>query len=282
MKVPVSSRARLASAVVAIVAAVCFSPLRATAHPPDILRNFRLLPRHSTLTQTGGFAGVNVTYNLSGRFGLVTGYESGFTCAAIGCPPPPLIPKADFIDVAIKALLNHPAVDAAPIPLERFVDLESLNGTFHDPNRLIFRGEDNQNAPFKLSANISGRIIHLVGRNDAPCCDFFNYKIDAYAHLAPFADFNSDGSVDAADYAILRNHQGMTSGATLEQGDADGDGDVDHDDYAAWKHDLGFVLDDMLLFDQPTLQLAVPEPATLVLTAIALFAVPPRFGRHGR
>ena len=35
----------------------------------------------------------------------------------------------------------------------------------------------------------------------------------------------------------------MTSGATLEQGDADGDGDVDQADYAVWKRDVGTVID---------------------------------------
>ncbi len=109
-------------------------------------------------------------------------------------------------------------------------------------------------------------MIHLRGVNDPPCCDFFNYTIDAYAHLAPFADFNFDGVVDSADYTMWRNHVGMTSGATLEQGDADGDGDVDAADYAIWRQDLGTAIDMSVFADTGGASLTVvPEPSTFAL-----------------
>jgi len=257
-----------------LVAAILVSLLSApaAADPPDILRNYRLIPRHSTLEVTGGFAGVHLNYDLFGRFGLVTGYDY----SPLLVYPPILIPRADFVDVNVKALLNHPAAFAAPVPLERFVDLEALDGTFRDPRRLSFRGEDNQGAPFRLSAAIVGRLIHLTGKNDAPCCDFFNYKLDAYAHLAPFADFNFDGIVDSADYTAWRDHLGMTSGATLEQGDADGDGDVDQDDYALWRQDVGTTIDMAALADTEGLSLnAVPEPATISLLLLSVLALAP-------
>jgi hypothetical protein len=109
----------------------------------------------------------------------------------------------------------------------------------------------------------------LTGQNDPPCCDFFNYRLDAYAHLAPFADFNFDGTVDTADYTMWRNHLGMTSGATLEQGDADGDGDVDAADYAVWREDRGMVIDMSAFADADyangAVNAIVPEPSALSL-----------------
>src|SRR5262245_39648855 len=123
-------------------------------NPPDIVRSFRLIPSKSTLEQTGGFAGFNFDYTLFGKFEVRTGYESGVTCAAIGCPPPPWYPVAKFENVRVSAFLNDPRAFAFPIPLSQFVDLEELRGTFRpeEPRRLIFHGEDNQGAPFALLA----------------------------------------------------------------------------------------------------------------------------------
>jgi hypothetical protein len=48
-------------------------------------------------------------------------------------------------------------------------------------------------------------------------------------HIGP--DFNGDGMVDALDLAIWKMNKGITSGATVLQGDANGDGAVDGADY---------------------------------------------------
>jgi hypothetical protein len=49
------------------------------------------------------------------------------------------------------------------------------------------------------------------------------------------ADFNSDTNIDAGDYVLWRKNSGITSGASLSQGDANGDGMVDSIDYDAWR-----------------------------------------------
>jgi hypothetical protein len=54
----------------------------------------------------------------------------------------------------------------------------------------------------------------------------------------PNADFNSDGTVDAADYTIWRDSQEQDVAAG-ELGDADFDGHVDAADYAIWKQQFG-------------------------------------------
>ncbi len=249
-----------------IATAVLAAP--AVADPPDILRNYRFIPSHSVVHVTGGFAGIDWDLNVAGHFGLVTGYNYGADPAA---HVPTLEPFAQFTDV--NAILFDPR-RASPLPspgwdLDKTLNLSGLDGTFRDPSRLFFRGVDGQGQPFKLEAILADRLIHLVGANDPGCCDFFNYQIDAYAHLAPFADFNFDGVVDAADYTAWRDHMGMASGATLDQGDADGDGDVDQDDYAVLRQDFGTSIDMAALADAEGLSLgAVPEPATVSLLLI--------------
>ncbi|QDV73971.1 dockerin type I domain-containing protein [Botrimarina mediterranea] len=77
-------------------------------------------------------------------------------------------------------------------------------------------------------------------------------------------DFNSDGKVDAADYTVWRDNEGITTGATLAQGDANGDGAVNSADYLAWKTQYGATA-------APAL--AVPEPVTLASALLGLFAL---------
>ena len=255
------------AAVVILLAATWLAANVAVASHPDILRNYRFIPSRSTLELTGGFAGFDETFHPVGKFGLVTGYEEGFSCLAIGCQPPPThIPFADFVDVQSRLVPVGPMFDEQD--LDDTLNLSGLHGTFTTPNRLHFHGVDGQGAPFRLEATLAGRLIHLVGANDPSCCDFFNYKFDAYAHLAPFADFNFDCSVDSADYTTWRDHLGTTSDATLEQGDADGDGDVDSADYAVWRQDQGTVID-MSAFAEAGggAMAAVPEPSTFSLLA---------------
>ena len=260
-------RAILILRVATLVALAGLAARQAAASHPDILRNYRFIPSRSTLEVTGGFAGIHQTFHAFGRFGLVTGYEEGFSCLAIGCPPPPThIPFAEFVDVEAWLIPDGPLTYV--LDLDDTLNLSGLDGTFTTPNLLRFRGLDGQGAPIQLRAAIAGRLLHLTGTNDPPCCDFFNFKFDAYAHLVPFADFNFDGAVNLADYTTWRDHLDMASGATLEQGDADGDGDVDQADYLVWKQDFGAVSDMAALADAGNLtSAAVPEPATISLLA---------------
>ncbi len=52
-------------------------------------------------------------------------------------------------------------------------------------------------------------------------------------------DFNTDGSVDAADYTIWRDHLGVKTNAAVADGDADRDGDVDQFDYQTLRANFG-------------------------------------------
>jgi hypothetical protein len=232
------------------------------ASHPDILREYRFLPSHSTLRVTGGFAGIDETFHTRGTFGVVTGFEEGVSCAAIGCPDPSHIPFARFVDVNARL---HPS---GPFPddgnLDRTLNLSGLDGTFEttSPHRLHFSGEEGQGWPFQLTAVQRGPLLHMFGKNDDGCCDFFHYEFHALAYLRPHADANLDGSVEAADYVVSRK--------LPDQGAANSDsaGSVS-DDYDVWLASFGDSLD----FDQILAtnggSAAVPEPASLLLLLFA-------------
>ena len=57
--------------------------------------------------------------------------------------------------------------------------------------------------------------------------------------LAVGPDFNGDGVVNGLDLNIWLANVGITSGASVVQGDADSDGDVDGDDFLFWQRNVG-------------------------------------------
>ena len=274
--------ARVSAAIVLagwFTAPVCAQSFDDFFHrPPDLLRHYRFIPSHSTLEVTGGFAGIEQTFFPYGTFAIHTSYEDGVSCAAIGCPPP-------FVATAKFKLDRWDSWLVPDSPLtyvwstDDTLNLTGLEGRFRfgEPNHMFFRGVDGQGQPFKLMAVQRGRLLHLVGENEPGCCDFFHYKLDAYAHLAPYSDFNLDGQVDRTDLDTLMSNLGKLSDASLEQGDADGDGDVDGDDLLTWQRDMGvatplsaFAGDS--LTEASLVNAAVPEPSAMLLAlAGALF-----------
>lgn len=83
-------------------------------------------------------------------------------------------------------------------------------------------------------------------------------------HIGP--DFNGDGVVDHLDLAIWQTFKGMTSGATVLQGDANGDGAVNGLDYMLWLQ--AFTGSPGAGGGAGSGSGTVPEPAGLVLLAI--------------
>jgi hypothetical protein len=251
--------------LVAAALVVGFAISNAAASHPDILRNYRFIPSHSTLQVTGGFAGIDETYHARGTFGLVTGFEEGVSCAAIGCPPPSHVPFAKFVDV--DAWLNPDGPLTYVLDLDQTLNLSGLDGTFETtaPNRLHFRGEEGQGWPFRLTAVQHGRLLHMFGENEEGCCDFFHYKFHALAYLTPHADANLDGSVDAADYVMSRKFLGQTTPNS-------GSGASASDEYELWLASYGDFVDFDQFVAEATSTTAVPEPATLALLLIAALA----------
>jgi hypothetical protein len=82
--------------------------------------------------------------------------------------------------------------------------------------------------------------------------------------IAP--DFNGDGVVDLADFAIWQAHVGQMGGASVLDGDADGDGDVDGADFLKWQRNVGKPMPWTGAGSGSSLA-NVPEPASLMMLA---------------
>jgi alpha-amylase len=81
-------------------------------------------------------------------------------------------------------------------------------------------------------------------------------------------DFNLDGSVDGADYVLMRKN--MSIGTKFTQGDADLDGDVDATDALLWQSNFGFVRQPLSASGSGAQFAAVPEVATLMQLVVAM------------
>jgi hypothetical protein len=90
------------------------------------------------------------------------------------------------------------------------------------------------------------------------------------------ADFNSNGTIDAADYVVWRNNTPLIGGATQSQGDANGDGNVDDTDYELWRASFGSNVPGGGLGAAST----VPEPASVALMLVAMVALGAVRGRR--
>jgi hypothetical protein len=77
-------------------------------------------------------------------------------------------------------------------------------------------------------------------------------------------DFNSDGSIDAADYVVWRKTLGQNV-AIGSGADGNRDGEVNELDFAVWKSYFGAVAVAGTGSVTPT----IPEPATYLLVALA-------------
>jgi uncharacterized lipoprotein YddW (UPF0748 family) len=126
--------------------------------------------------------------------------------------------------------------------------------------------------------------IWFAGTGDATVyMDNVSHNPDGHLAAPPMpADFNGDGSVDAADLADWNDFYGKHAEAMPSEGDADGNGVVDGADFLAWQQQFGMT-------DAPaadTSATAVPEPtaawlAAALLVVLLMIALRERVARHG-
>jgi peptidyl-prolyl cis-trans isomerase A (cyclophilin A) len=76
-------------------------------------------------------------------------------------------------------------------------------------------------------------------------------------------DFDRNGTVNAADLALLKANYGATTGVFFDDGDANMDGRVDGADFLAWQRSFGSVTTPIA---------AIPEPAAASLALVAAAA----------
>lgn len=110
---------------------------------------------------------------------------------------------------------------------------------------------------------------NIGGTNDGLAIDDFKLNIN------PSGDFNQDRDVDGGDFLALQRGFGISSGASITNGDANRDGAVNFLDLAIWKSQFGAI--------PPAVPVAqsIPEPAPLPL-AIAAFAAAVAAAAHCR
>jgi hypothetical protein len=82
------------------------------------------------------------------------------------------------------------------------------------------------------------------------------------------ADFDHNNYVHSADLALWQAGYGMTSGATFQNGDADGDGAVTGRDYLIWQREFGS--GEIVPLSAVA---AVPEPAGLAVSMLGFVAL---------
>jgi hypothetical protein len=235
----------------------------ASADPPLSLTNYRFITPKSVVDVRSIRDHTDTQLNILGSFGLVKGWNE-----KVGPSGPELVPFAQFTNV--HGILFDPR-RATPLPspgwdLDNTLNLSGLKGTFTVPDDLFFFGADGQGQAFRVEAKLTGPLLHLTGGSSDPCCNYDLYSVNAWAHQLPWADFNSDGQVDASDYTTWRQNLGATV-APGTDGDANGDGVVDSSDYVLWRAQLGQTDGISSLASG-----LVPEPATMCLLISAMFA----------
>ena len=229
--------------------------------PAELLDHYKLLPRLSTLHQSGGIAGFDQNYRLLGKYDFRHG--AGWTA------------KASFENAEIwGSLLSDGPTPAFVIDVDEILNLEGLKGEalpVAAPFDVFkFTGETSDGSSVQLFAAVIGPWMYVHGGTRPPVgsADFFEYDLRMVARSRPFADFNGDGVVNAADYTALRNSGGLDGvGAASSNDVTAGAG------YAEWKEQFGEAVPNFAGMDAMMSAAAadfggaavVPEPMALTL-----------------
>jgi hypothetical protein len=225
---------------------------------PTILQHYRVVPRHSTLRQTGGFAGVDWRYRVMGH------YDFQHTIGWDGWSSSASFENAELWG----SLISDGPVIAVVIDVDQVLNLEGLQGKqlqVAAPFDVYqFRGKTSDGSSVELFASLIGPWMYLRGGTQPPpeSADYFVYQLQALARTGPFADFNSDGVVDTLDYVLLRK-PGFSGGTDVAAGAG----------FAEWRQQYGESVPDVSAMDAMlsgalagyVSQSAVPEPASLSL-----------------
>jgi hypothetical protein len=239
--------------------------------PVEILEHYRLLPRASVLHQTGGFAGVNQRYRLTGEYDFHHGLR-------------PLSP-AGFENAEIwGSLISDLPTPAVVIDVDEILNIEGLEGKLLPTGGPLdlyeFRGKIGDGSSIHAHATVLGRWMYMRGFTEPPpnSADFFEYSFRTLARRGPSADLNDDGVVDAADFVAMRHENrvghdirnDLTMGAGLSD----------------WRQQFGEATPDLTVMDAMMSSAlasfasvgSVPEPTGLSLAFVAalLIAVLPR------
>jgi hypothetical protein len=175
-----------------------------------------------------------------------------------------LIVVLDTLTFGSAATLQLIDLGGVPNPMNEYVLFEYAP-TAADPINPAWT-IDNTQAP---TWNIAGVNVVVDDANDRV----------VLIGLAPVlaGDFNLNGTVDAADYTVWRDHLGAADESALN-GNGDGMNGVDQDDYELWKSNFGSTFGTAA--GAASGLHPVPEPGTLVLILLTATISAPRSRRR--
>ena len=217
---------------------------------------YRFLPRPSVLHETGGFPGFDNIYHIRGTF------DFHLEPSPLLVFPPVHTARFENVD----AWGVHPRQDRV-VDIDMALNLSGLRGgellRGHERGVFRFQGKTDDGSSVNLQARMDGPWLYLRGATTAPegGADFIEYSIKAIARRQPHADFNQDGTVDAADLAAW-GEGSRPSGA----------------DFLNWQQQLGETAPTIESLDQAldaalaaadASVAAVPEPSAFGIAAIA-------------
>jgi hypothetical protein len=223
--------------------------------PPDFIHHYKVVPRVSTMEQTGGLTSVALHYRVSGDYDF----------AQLSLPPG----AAKFANSDLSGTLLAPTPAPVVVDVDKIFNLDGLIGKqlpVAAPFDVYqFQGTASDGSMVNLYAALHGPWMYMRGGTQPPLgsTDLFSYHLRALARTGRFADLNADGVVNILDYILLRKNGPATAsdiaaGATLSD----------------WRADFANTMPDILAMDASlTTALSgiglstsgVPEPASFVL-----------------
>lgn len=241
---------------------------------PVRLDSYQVLPRVSSFTRSGGFAGVNQRFRLEGDYDFATTLDYDFEPPEISIRQVAWFPEADlraplgdfpaFLDVDETLNLTGLRGELVPQPLA-FTPFQvyRFEGIIND-------GEPTsplESSTIELFAVTHGPWMYLRGETmQRPwMADYFEYELRALALRGGRADWNDDGIIDAADYTVLRDLE--ASHSSLDFQSAYGDLRANYGLQAPSLDRFEAAIASAL--DQQSALTAIPEPTTGLLVAWA-------------
>jgi hypothetical protein len=126
---------------------------------------YEFVEAQSIVLQTGGFAGVHITYSVAGRFVLTVDFVSG-------------VASFDAVDANLSEIgLSHTQ------SLNELFNMTGLAGTVISDTQIHFVGKTKETTPVDVNIMVTLKddSVVLTGGTEPGCCDFFIYTIDALA-----------------------------------------------------------------------------------------------------
>jgi spermidine/putrescine-binding protein len=132
---------------------------------------YQFLADKSTITQTGGIAGIHRTYTITGTFRLTADFEAG---------------TASFDIMDASAVNYSPSRDRTirnSIDPNEIFNMTDLDGRITDGNSICFDGMADDGSNVLITLTFDDDAVTLKGETVPPpdSADFFIYTLDAFA-----------------------------------------------------------------------------------------------------